>query len=252
MQLNAIIVEDEFKVREVFVHLLQKFCPEINILGEAENIADAYELIIEKQPNVIFLDIEMPGGNGFELLARFREIPFEVVFVTSYSHYAIKAIKFSALDYLLKPVMIDDLKPLVGKLKAKLELNFQSEQYAILKENLSCSSNNQKLVLNTKTKVEYVNLSDITYLKGDGNYTMIHLNNSTKHYVAKTLKEYEDILCQQSNDPFVRIHKSYIANISFIKHLEKGEECSLILNDNTRLDVSRRKKQELLNKLLLK
>ena len=249
MQLKAVIIDDEYKVRGVFKNLLIKFCPEITIVGEAENVNDAFDAIALHQPNVIFLDIEMPGGNGFELLAKYEEIPFEIIFVTSYSHYAIKAIKFSALDYLLKPVMIEDLQNVVARLKNKLEFIERAQQYKILKGNLANPPLDQKLVINTKTKLEYVTISDIVYLKADGNYTTIFMKNNTKFYIAKTLKEYEDILCQSMKEPFVRIHKTYIVNTLFIKNIEKGDDYFLILRDNTRLEISRRKKQELLIKL---
>jgi two-component system LytT family response regulator len=249
MELKAVIVDDEFKVRDVFINLLRKFCPEITILGEAENVDSAYDLICAKQPNIVFLDIEMPGGNGFELLARFPEVPFEIIFVTSYGHYAIKAIKFSALDYLLKPVMIEDLQQLVARLSRSLESRHHARQYKLLGENLSAAPLDQKLVINTKTKLEYVSLSDIIYLKADGNYTTIFLRDNVRFYIARTLKDYEDLLCKPGNDSFIRIHKGYIVNIAFVRHIERGEDYSLILKDNTRLEISRRKKAELLNKL---
>lgn len=252
MQIKAVIVEDEFKIREVFKHLLEKFCPEITISGEAENVDDAYEIISKTNPNVVFLDIEMSGGNGFELLAKYTSIPFEIIFVTSYSHYAIKAIKFSALDYLLKPVMIEDLHQLTDRIKEKIQSKSDAQQYKLLQENLKSPVQNQKLAINTKTKLEYVNISDILYLKADGNYTTIFLKNNTKFYVAKTLKDYEDLLCYPVNESFVRIHKTYIANLDHASHIERGNEFSLVLTNNTRLEISRRKKQELLLKLSAK
>ena len=109
MNYTAVVVEDERKVREVFISLIHRYCKEIEIVGEAVNITDAYQLIVATKPNIVFLDIEMPRGNGFELLTKFPKPPFEVIFVTSYGHYALKAIKFSALDYLLKPFMVSDL-----------------------------------------------------------------------------------------------------------------------------------------------
>ena len=248
--IKAIVVEDEFKVREVFVALLQRFCPEIEIVGVAENIKDAYELIIEKQPEVVFLDIEMPGGTGFDLLTMFEEVPFETIFVTSYGHYAIKAIKFSALDYLLKPVMIEDLQNMTARIKDRLNVKQNNEQYKLLNENLNGSEQNKKLVINTKTKVEYIYINDITFLKGDGNYTNIYLASKQKFHISKTLREYEDILCDIDSS-FVRSHKTTIVNTMHIKHIERGNDLAIILNDNTRLEISRRKKQEIMDKLHL-
>lgn len=245
-KITAVIVEDEYKVRKVFVDLIGKFCPEIEIIGEAENIDEGYNLIVKTNPMLVFLDIEMPGGNGFELLAKFENPSFETIFVTSYGHYAINAIKYSALDYMLKPVMIDEIKQIPKRFNSKREVKHYAEQYKLLRENLT--EKHQKLMINNKTKLEYVNLDEIVYLRADGNYTIIFLENDHKHHVSKTLKEYDEILCNKNNS-FIRIHKTYIINSSYIDHLEKGLGTSLLLKNGLRLDVSRRKKQELLAKL---
>jgi two-component system LytT family response regulator len=248
MKATALVVEDEYKVREVFINLLQTFCPEIEIVGEAENIYEAYQLIQNKKPAVVFLDIEMNGGNGFDLLNMFEEVDFEVIFVTSYDHYALKAIKYCALDYLLKPVTIEELQESVQDLLQRLQEKKSAERYKLLYENLKKSDKEAVLVLNTQTKLEYVKVSDILFLKGEGNYTTFYLQNGKHLVIAKTLKKYEEILCDESSG-FFRIHKSYIVNTSYIKHLERGEETSIVLQDGTELEVSRRKKQELMNKL---
>ncbi len=246
MKFTAVVVEDEYKVREVFINLIKHFCEEIEIVGEAENINDAYNLILSVKPDIVFLDIEMPHGNGFELISKFQKPPFEVIFVTSYGHYAIKAIKLCALDYLLKPVMITDLMEMLERVKDKFELKRQSESYSILLENLNNSDQNKKLVIHTKTKTETVFLNEIIYLEGDGNYTHIQLENG-KIYVAKTLKEYEDILCSSDSD-FFRVHKTYIVNTKYILEVIQGEN-TIRLKNNICLEISRRKKQELLEKL---
>lgn len=244
-KIRAVIIEDEFKARVVFCSLIEKFCPEIDIVGEAENISNGYELIIKEKPQLVFLDIEMPGGNGFELLSKFENPPFETIFVTSYSHYAIKAIKYSALDYLLKPVMIEELELVVSRYKEKNELKFNAEHYKLLKENLS--GKEQKLIINLKNKLEQVTINDIIYLKADGNYTFIVSKGEKKYYTSKTLKEYDELLCSDENELFMRVHKSFIVNIKYIQSIEKGEY--LLLNDDTRIEVSRRKRQELFNRI---
>ena len=247
MKYTAVIVEDEYKVREVFINLIQHYCKEIEIVGEAENITDAYHLILSTKPNIVFLDIEMPHGNGFELLSKFPKPPFEIIFVTSYGHYAIKAIKFSALDYLLKPVMVSDLLEMINLIKEKFNDKKDPEQYKVLLENLNISQQHKKLVVHTKTKTEYVFFNDIIYLQGDGNYTTIHLANSKIH-VAKTLKDYEDMLCNPDS-PFIRVHKTYIVNTNFILKINHGATNTIRLKNNSDLEISRRKKQELLEKL---
>lgn len=247
MKYTAIVVEDEYKVREVFLNLIQHYCKDIEIVGEAENINDAYDLILLTKPDIVFLDIEMPHGNGFELLSKFPKPPFEVIFVTSYGHYAIKAIKFSALDYLLKPVMVGDLLEMINRVKEKFGNRNEAEQYNVLQEHLSSPNQGKKLVVHTKTKTEYVLLNDIIYLKADNNYTTIQLANS-KIYVAKTLKEYEEMLCSPDL-PFMRVHKAYIVNTDFISNVNKGETNTIQLKNNSNLEISRRKKQELFEKL---
>lgn len=237
-KIRAVVIEDEFKARVVFCSLIEKFCPEIYIAGEAENITDGYELIMKEKPQLVFLDIEMPGGNGFELLSRFENPLFETIFVTSYSHYAIKAIKYNALDYLLKPVMIEDLESVVSRYKEKNELKFNAERYKLLKENLS--GKEQKLIINLKSKLEQVTINDIIYLKADSNYTIIVSKGEKKHHTSKTLKEYDELLCGDENELFIRVHKSFIVNTNYIQCIEKGEY--LILKDNTRIEVSRRKR----------
>jgi len=202
-------------------------------------------LILKVNPKLVFLDIEMPGGNGFELLAKFDPPFFETIFVTSYGHYAISAIKYSALDYLLKPVMIEDIKQIPERYNKKQEVKYLADQYKLLKENLS--EKQKKIIINNKTKLEYLSFDDIIYLKADGNYTLFFLKNGSKQLVPKTLKEYDEMLC--SDNSFIRIHKTYIVNAIYIDHIEKGESTLLLLKNGTRLEVSRRKKQELILRL---
>ncbi|OFY83589.1 MAG: hypothetical protein A3F72_15445 [Bacteroidetes bacterium RIFCSPLOWO2_12_FULL_35_15] len=246
MKFTAIVVEDEYKVREVFLDLIHHYCKEIEIVGQAENILEAYDLILSTKPNIVFLDIEMPNGTGFDLLAKFPDPPFEVIFVTSYGNYAIKAIKFSALDYLLKPVMIADLLGMFERVKAKFKNRNQFEQYKVLFENLN-SQTAKKMIVNTKSKIESVFLHEIIYFEGDRNYTTIHIIDRTI-YVAKNLKEYEDLLCIPESS-FVRSHKAYIVNFDFVHSIGRGEDYTIRLKNNIHLEISRRKKQELVEKL---
>lgn len=246
MKYTAVIVEDEYKVREVFLNLIDHFCKEIEIVGQAGNITEAYDLILSTNPNIVFLDIEMPNGTGFDLLLKFRIPAFEVIFVTSYGHYAIKAIKFSALDYLLKPVMVSDLLEMQERIKTKFQTKNQLEQYKVLFENLNNPSA-KKMIVNTKSKIESIYLNEIIFFEADRNYTTIHMVGRTI-YVAKNLKEYEEVLCYVES-PFVRIHKAYIVNFNFVRSIGRGEDYSILLKNDIHLEISRRKKQELIEKL---
>jgi two-component system LytT family response regulator len=248
MKLSAIIVDDELKLRSVFTQLLQENCPEIEIIGQADNILDAYDLIVSKKPAVVFLDIEMPGGNGFDLLARFPTISFETVFVTSYGHYAIQALKLSALDYLMKPVSVEHLTSLTERIKSAIALKESAFKYNTLRANLQHNELDKKLIIQSKDKLEQVIVHTILYLKAEDNYTLIFLENGKKIIVSKTLKEYEEILCEFDQSFFIRIHKSFIVNAHQIKLIERGEGCSVLLKDNTRLEVARRRKTLLMDK----
>ncbi len=248
MKLTAVLIEDEIKLRKVFFELLTDNCPDITVVGEAGNIADGYTLLLEKKPQIVFLDIEMPGGNGFELLAKFEKIPFETVFVSSYGHFAIRALKLSALDYLLKPVMIEDLQVLPERIREAIELKESALRYKTLQQNLNEPEQQKKIIVRSRTNTESINLADICYLTSDLNYTTFYLKGNQRLVVSKTLKEFEEALCDCENSSFIRIHKTNIVNLNYVKKIERSEECFVILNNDTRLEVSRRKKTTLIEK----
>jgi two-component system LytT family response regulator len=248
MKITALIIEDEKKLREVFVQLLRENCPEIEVIGEAGNIDTGYELILSQKPQVIFLDIEMPGGNGFELLSKFDKIPFETVFVSSYGHYAIRALKLSALDYMLKPVMIEDLIKIPGRIREAIDLKESAHKYKALNINLKNPEQEKKLLVQSKKTLEHIILKDILYLQAENNYTSIFIKNQGRVVISKTLKEYEEMLCDEEDSFFVRIHKTFIVNVHHVKLIQRGEDCLAVLTDNTKLEVSRRKKIPLMYK----
>lgn len=248
MKLTAVLIEDEIKLRRVFYELLKDNCPEIVVVGEAGNISDGYTLLLEKKPQVVFLDIEMPGGNGFELLAKFEKIPFETVFVSSYGHFAIRALKLSALDYLLKPVMVEDLQILPLRIKEAIELKESAIKYKILEQNLNEPEHQKKIIVRSRSKTESIDLIDICYLSSDLNYTTFYLKGNQRFVASKTLKEFEETLCDGEKSSFIRIHKTHIVNLNYVKKVERKDECFVILQDDTRLEVSRRKKTALIEK----
>lgn len=245
MKINSIIVDDEKNSREVLQTLLNKFCPEVEIVGLADSVESAYQLINLKKPDLIFLDIQMPTGNGFSLLRKFKHIPFSVIFITSYDQYAITAIKFSAVDYLLKPVEINELKLAVTKAVSKKE---DMERYVInLLDNMEEKNSDKKIPLHAIGSVKFIASSTIMYMEADGNYATIYNTEGEKFVSSKSLKEFEDFFI--SNPNFVRINRSILVNINYIKEYSKGDTFLITLTSGVTFESSRRRKPELLKKI---
>jgi two-component system LytT family response regulator len=244
MEIRAIIADDESDSRSVLRNLLRKFCPHIRVEGEANNASKAYDLILKYEPQVVFLDIQMPGGSGFTLLKKQFKRPFDVVFVTGYDQYALEAIKLSALHYLMKPVEIDDLKEAVKRIEA----NARSKDFNLQLENAehNLTSIDKKIIVHTKDKVVFLKLDDVTHFEGDRNYTSIFLKDA-KFMSSKNLGEYEEML--DGNSQFLRIGKSCMVNIKFITNYSKGDPCMLTINHKYTYEISRLKKQEVLERL---
>lgn len=248
LRVSAILVDDEKNSREVLAKLIEKRHPEIEILGEASNVDDAYQLCLDLKPQLVFLDIQMPKANGFNLLKKFEKIPFEVVFVTSYDQYAITAIKFNALDYLLKPVEIIELDHAIAKVKDNIESKSNRETQVInLIHSLESDLQVKKFAVHTGEKVKIVNGKDVMTIKGDGRYCHLILNNKESLIMTRSLKDFEEYFGEQSS--FIRISKTYMINTDFIKEYSKGDPFTITLSDNQVFEVSRRKKPEVLARL---
>ncbi|HLP11621.1 MAG TPA: LytTR family DNA-binding domain-containing protein [Flavobacteriales bacterium] len=248
MEIKAILIDDEADSRSVLGKLLASFCPDVKILGEATNVEQAYEKINELKPELIFLDIQMPGGDGFSLLKKFKEIPFDVIFVTSYDQYAIEAIKFSALDYLMKPVEVSDLQTAVKKVqekKAKKEL--RNQQLQNLTHNLESSGLEKRLTVHYGDSVKLLSLADIAYFEAERNYTNIFTTKKEKFNSSKNLGEYAEML--EPYTEFLRVNKGCLVNINSINSYSKGEPCIITLNGGQTFEISRRKKQEFLERM---
>jgi len=246
-KITAILVDDENKNREVLKNLLTNFFPEVEILGEAESVESAFKLVNQKNPQLVFLDIQMPRSSGFNLLKKFDVVPFEVIFVTSYDQYAITAIKFSALDYLLKPVEVKDLKSAIEKAKKSIASKHQTNGQIInLLNNLDEENKERKVAVHVGEKVELISATDIIYIEADGSYCKIKTAND-KYTIAKFLKDFEEYFGENSD--FVRIHKSCLINVRHIKNYSKGEPCFIEMIDGITFEVARRKKQEVLERL---
>ncbi|SDS62164.1 LytR/AlgR family response regulator transcription factor [Winogradskyella sediminis] len=241
MKLNAIIVEDEENSRLILRNYLTKYCPNILILGEAANIEDALVLIRNNVLDVVFLDVEMPYGNAFDLLDKVGDINFETIFVTAYNHYAIEALNAHASYYLMKPISIDELIKAVDyvtEIRTKEEA--LQDQILIPKTNTV----NGKITIPQQDGFEVLETADIMYCKADDNYTEIFLNNNKKKLVSKTLKYIEGSL-KDSN--FARVHKSYLVNVNEIVKYVKGKGGSVVLSNGKEILVSASKKSDLLS-----
>jgi two-component system LytT family response regulator len=243
---KSVIVDDELKSRESLKKMIATFCEGIEVLAICQNVAEGIDAINRFKPDVVFLDIQMQGETGFDLLARVKSIDFEVIFTTAHSEYAIQAIKFSAIDYLLKPIDVTELQQAVEKVKSKQNTNFVERMQQLLQNMKSPNPENYKLALPTAEGLTFIKVNDIMYLKASGNYTEIFMREGQKHLVSRHLKEYDDLLTEQS---FFRIHHSTLINVNFIKSYVRGEGGYVIMTDSASLDVSRRKKEAFLEKI---
>ena len=246
--IKTVVVDDEKKGRELLVKVLQNYCNGIEVVGQAETANQAYEIISATKPDLVFLDIEMPNGTGFDLLKMFPEVWFNIVFTTAYDHYAIKAIKYSAIDYLLKPIDIDELQEAVAKVKdkAKEEAKGQHQNIDILLSALTNSTQVKKIAIPDQEGVAIVEIGDIVRCQADSNYTLIYLKDGRKIVSTKTLKEYNNLLDEGT---FMRVHNSFLININHIKKYIKGDGGQVVMSDDSIVEVSRRRKNDLLEVL---
>lgn len=241
MKLRTYIVEDEQTSREILKNYLQKYCPNVEVLGEASNIEDALVFIRNHDLDLVFLDVEMPYGSGFDLLDKLPGIPFETIFVTAYDHYAIEALNKHASYYLLKPISIDDLIKAVDYV-VSIKDKEKALEALILKPEVTNSI--EKITIPTQDGFEVIQTDDILYCKADDNYTHINLNSGKKKLVSKTLKHFETTL---QDSGFVRIHKSYLVNVQCIIGYKKGKGGTVALKNGKELSVAPSRKAQLLS-----
>lgn len=243
-QLSVIIVEDELHSRESLRNLLRDYCKGTEVVSLCDNIDDGLREIQIKKPDLLFLDIEMPGGTGFDLLEQLRRFDFEVIFTTAFEHYALKAIKFSALDYLLKPIDVDELMEAVEKVMQKKEQEKENLKLRSLLENFNKSKTDHTITLATAEGLEFICVSDIFYCEASGSYTKFHLTNNNKLLVSKHLKEYELLLTDYG---FYRTHNSFLVNLSHVKRYVKGDGGYLVMKNGDAVSISGRRKEALIH-----
>lgn len=247
--IKTLIVDDEEKSRITLNNLITKHCPDLVIIGLCDSISSAVEAIETETPDLVFLDIEMPFENGFTLFEKIKNISFHVIFTTAYGQYAIKAIKYSALDYLLKPVDVDELKSAVRKcLEVKKSVSDRSDEFEMLLSALKLKNKSAKIAVPTFDGLQMINANEIVKCIADESYTHITLSNGTKLVVSRILKEFEDLL---SDLNFLRVHNSSLINLTHVKKYIKGDGGYVIMSDDETVEVSRRKKNELLSRLTL-
>lgn len=244
--IKAIIVDDEISGAETLSILLKKYCPEVEISGMAHSAREGEQLLRKDKPQLLFLDIEMPHESGFDLLEKVRDLDFEIVFTTAYDQYGIKAIKAGAMDYLLKPINNIELQKAVAKVSEYLHKQASSRQRRDeVLQNLRAPSLKRLGIPGTDGTV-YVDLDQVTRMEGDVNYTHIHMADKKKYTVPKTLLEYEELL---QDTQFFRIHKSHLVNLDFVVRYIKGDGGFVVMKDNSQIEVSRRRRAELFEKM---
>ncbi|NCA84172.1 MAG: response regulator transcription factor [Clostridia bacterium] len=246
---KAVIIDDEKKSRQALIGLLERYCHNVIILGEAEGVRTGIDLIKNTSPDVIFLDIQMQDGSGFRLLQSFEKIDFEIVFTTAFDQYAIKAIKFSALDYLLKPIVPQELIEAVQKVEEIKIARHQnmSKNIGVLLENINNpGTETRKIILATAEKIHVVDVDNIIRCESDNYYTNFFFKDGGRLLISKTLKENEYLL---RDHHFIRSHKSHLVNTKYIRGFVKGEGGYILMSDNSKVPVSRRRKELIMETL---
>jgi two-component system LytT family response regulator len=245
--LNAIIIDDEPYCCEILAAMLESDCSDVTVVNISNNGLDGLLAIRQHSPHLVFLDVEMPKMNGFEMLEQLPSVNFHLIFTTSYDQYALKAFRFSAVDYLLKPIDRHELQKAVQKVIQR-SLPPLPQQLEILMQRIHHNGSSvNKIALPTMDGLQMVLIADIISCESDDNYTVFLLKNKKKVVVSSTLKEVEEILEEHH---FIRVHRSYLVNLNEIEKYQKGEGGYLVMSDGSTVDVSRNKKEVLLKKLL--
>ncbi|MEO8085211.1 MAG: LytTR family DNA-binding domain-containing protein [Bacteroidota bacterium] len=246
--IKAVIIEDEKRSAKLLSNLLKEYCQDIELAGAASTVADGYHLIKKSNPDVIFLDIEMQKETGFDLLEKFDEIKFEIIFTTAFENYAIRAIKFCAIDYLLKPIDVDELKAAVVKVlrsHQKNQLNRKLEAFMQNRHNVN--PDQFQIALPSTQGMTILRVNEILYLKSDRQYTIFYLKSGEKIMTSKNLGEYEELLVEHN---FFRVHHSSLINLGEVKKYIRGEGGTTVMSNGEEIDVSKRRKESFLKHFL--
>jgi two-component system LytT family response regulator len=242
---KILIVDDEARTRELIAKMIDSFGYDLETIPEGSSVETAIKAIHEHQPDIVFLDIQMPDGTGFDVIKAIEGKNFEVIFITAHEEFAIKAIKFSALDYLLKPVDTTELKDALDRALESIEQRSGGNQFEALKQNIN-PNEKRRLVLKTQESVHVVDLDDIIRCEADRNYTSFYLKGSKKILVSKTLKEYETLL---SSHNFLRVQQSHLININYVDRYDKKNGGAVVMKDGSEVPLSPAKRDIFFNRL---
>ncbi|HEY0653739.1 MAG TPA: LytTR family DNA-binding domain-containing protein [Chryseosolibacter sp.] len=247
--LKSIIVDDEFKSRESLKALIEKFCESIEVATLCQNGDEAIRAIAEYKPDIVFLDIQLQRESGFDILEKLDKVEFEIIFTTAYSEFAVRAFKFSAIDYLLKPVDVNDLRNAVEKARKRILGNISERMNQLAQTIKGNTFKHSRLAVPSSEGLVFVSVDNILYCEASGNYTNIHMSDGRKFVVSRTLKEYEEML---DGLDFFRIHNSFLINLHLIKKYIRGEGGQVVMTNDQALDVSKAKKKSFLEKIKIK
>ncbi len=244
--ITALLIDDDVNLRNGMKQMLTRYAPDIKIIGEADSVVSGVEALIKLDPQVVFLDIQLGDGTGFDILEQVAQqkgkSSSNIVFITAHEQYAIKAFRFSALDFLLKPVDPDELEKVIEKIKKALDKNDYSHIDLLLENIRKKVDNFKRIALSTADGIHLFEISDIIRCESEDNYTKFYVKNSKPILISKTLKEYEELLAEHG---FERIHQSHLINLSFLKSYIKKDGGYVVMSDNSNLPVSQRKKDRL-------
>jgi two-component system, LytTR family, response regulator len=241
---KTLIVDNQPEIREGLRLMLERYCPQVTELREANGVAEGLKTIYDYQPDLVFTDVEMDDGTGMDMLSKLKDIKFQVIFITAYNKYAVDAFRFSAIDFLLKPIDPDQLAESVQRAYENVKRNTMIEQLSVLNNKMNpLGADEKKLVLRDQKAIHIVKISDIVYLHAEGVYTTFDTVSGEQIVVSRNIKEYEEIL---SSYGFVRVHNSYLANMEHVHKFDKADGGSLVMSNKAVVPVSTRKKDVVL------
>jgi two-component system LytT family response regulator len=245
--IKTLIIEDEQKSRDVLLKIIEKNCPELKVVGNASNVTEGVDMIKSLKPDLVFLDITMPDGSGFDLLEQVADQKFDLIFATASNSHAIRAFKYSACDYLLKPIDIEELKNAVQRVvKRKNETPDMGNLNFLIQQLKKSDDNFQKITLPTGNAYEIINLKDIVRCEADGSYTYFYLTDKRKLMVSASLKHYEELLPEQD---FIRVHHHNLINMNHVVRFLKEDGGYAVMSDGSKIEISRRKKDQFMDRL---